>query len=306
MNDRRLLAYAVLGIGVLAVSWAAVLVREADAPALVIASYRLGLAALPVGALAVWQQRRVPEAITRATVWPLLLSAAFLAAHFAFWITSLQHTSVVTAVVLMAVQPLFVAIASPLLLHEPVDRRVWLALAIASIGTAVMAAEDFGEGLGTLAGDLFALLGGVFAACYIIVGRWARPSTSWVRYVGVVYPVTALLLFATTLIAQEPLTGYSTKTYVMIALMALGPQLIGHGSINWALGYLPAVIVALAILVEPVGATALAAIILDETPTGPEIAGALLVLFGVYIGLRPERAETLALEAEVTAEAGAD
>jgi drug/metabolite transporter (DMT)-like permease len=306
MNDRRMLAYVVLGAGVLAVSWAAILVREADAPALVIASYRLGLAALPVGALALWQQRRAPEAITRAKVWPLLLSAAFLAAHFAFWITSLQHTSVVTAVVLMAVQPLFVAIASPLLLHEPVDRRVWLALAIASIGTAVMAAEDFGEGLGTLAGDFFALLGGMFAACYIIVGRSARPSTSWVRYVGVVYPVTAVLLFATTLLAQEPLTGYSTKTWVMIALMALGPQLIGHGSINWALGYLPAVVVALAILVEPVGATALAAIILDETPTAPEIAGALLVLFGVYMGLRPEREETVLLEAEVTAEAGAD
>jgi drug/metabolite transporter (DMT)-like permease len=306
MRHRRLPAYAVLGTGVLAVSWAAILVREADAPALVIASYRLGLAALPVGTLALWQQRRAPEAITRATIWPLLLSAAFLAAHFGFWITSLQHTSVVTAVVLMDVQPLFVAIASPLLLHEPVDRRVWLALAIASIGTAVMAAEDIGEGLGTLAGDLFALLGGAFAACYIIVGRWARPSTSWVRYVGVVYPVTALLLLATTLLAQEPLTGYSTKTYLMIALMALGPQLIGHGSINWALGYLPAVVVALAILVEPVGATALAAIILDETPTAPEIAGALLVLFGVYVGLRPERGETVLLEAEVTAEAGAD
>jgi drug/metabolite transporter (DMT)-like permease len=301
-----MLAYAVLGAGVLAVSWAAILVRAADAPALIIASYRLGLAALPVGTLALWQQRRAPEAITRATIWPLLLSAAFLAAHFAFWITSLQHTSVVTAVVLMAAQPLFVAIASPLLLHEPIDRRVWLALAIASSGTAVMAAEDFGEGLGTLAGDLYALLGGMFAACYLIVGRWARPSTSWVRYVGVVYPVTALLLFATTLIAREPLTGYSTKTYVMIALMALGPQLIGHSSINWALGYLPAVIVALAILVEPVGATALAAIILDEYPSAPEIAGGLLVLVGVYVGLRPQRGETLTIEARATAEAGAD
>jgi drug/metabolite transporter (DMT)-like permease len=306
MHDRRLLAYAVLGTGVLAVSWAAILVREADAPALVIASYRLGLAALPVGALAIWQQWRAPEAISRATVWPLLLSAAFLAAHFAFWITSLQHTSVVTAVVLMAVQPLFVAIASPLLLHESVDRRVWLALAVASIGTAVMAAEDLGEGWGTLAGDFYALLGGAFAACYIMVGRWARPTTSWVRYVGVVYPVTAVLLFAVTLIAQEPLTGYSTRTYVMIALMAIGPQLIGHGSINWALGYLPAVVVALAILVEPVGATALAAIILDETPTTAEIVGGVIVLTGVYLGLRPEREQTIALEAEVTADAGAD
>jgi drug/metabolite transporter (DMT)-like permease len=306
MRDAKLVAYAVLGVGVLAVSWAAILVRQADAPALVIASYRLGLAALPVGTLAVLQQRRAPEPLSTSTVGPLLLSAAFLAAHFAFWITSLQHTSVVTAVVLMAAQPLFVALASPFVLHEPVERRIWLALAVAGAGTLTMAAEDFGEGLGTLAGDLYALLGGAFAACYILVGRWARPSTSWVRYVGVVYPVTALLLFAVVLMAREPLTGYSTKTYVMIALMALGPQLVGHSSINWALGYLPAVVVALAILVEPVGATALAALILDERPTAAEMLGGVLVLVGVYLGLRPEREETAVLEAEVAAEVGAD
>jgi drug/metabolite transporter (DMT)-like permease len=306
MRDAKLVAYGVLGVGVLAVSWAAILVRQADAPALVIAAYRLGLAALPVGTLAVLQQRRAPEPVSTSTVWPLLLSAAFLAAHFAFWITSLQHTSIVTAVVLMAAQPLFVALASPFVLHEPVERRVWLALAVAGAGTLTMAAEDFGEGLGTLAGDFYALLGGAFAACYIVVGRRARPSTSWLRYVGVVYPVTALLLFGVVLAAQEPLTGYSTKTYVMIALMALGPQLVGHSSINWALGYLPAVIVALAILVEPVGATALAALILDERPTTAEVMGGVLVLAGVYLGLRPEREETAVLEAEVAAEAGAD
>ncbi len=287
--NRSWLPYAVLGTGVLAVSWAAILVRGADAPALIIASYRLGLAALPVGALALYQQRRAPEPWSTAATWPLLLSAALLAAHFGFWISSLQRTSVVTAVVLMAAQPLFVALVSPLLLREAVDRRVWLALVVATAGALTMAAEDLGEGLGTIAGDAFALLGGLFAAGYIVVGRWARPTTSWVRYVGVIYPTTALLLFAATLLAGDPLTGYSTKTYVMIALLALGPQLIGHSAINWSLAYLPAVVVAMAILVEPVGSTVLAALILDEPPSAIEGVGGALVLAGVYLALRPER-----------------
>lgn len=305
MAQPRWRAYAILGVGVAAVSWAAILVREADAPALVIASYRLILAAVPMGALALWQQRRQPEPITTKSIRPLVLSSAFLAAHFAFWIASLQHTSVVTAVVLMAMQPLIVGMASPLLLRESIHRQVWFALGVALAGVATMGIAHAEEGFGELQGDLYAILGGFFAACYLLVGRSVRIETSWLRYVGVVYPITALFLFTVTLIARDPLTGYSAKTLLMIALMALGPQLIGHSSINWALGYLPVMIVAMAILVEPIGATILAALILNERPSGPEMAGAALVLLGVYLALRGE-GETVELEQTLSEAAGVD
>ena len=84
MRNTRWAQYAILGVGVTAVSWSAVLIREADAPALVIASYRLVLAALPVGTLALIQQRRAPEPVSTSSLGPLLLSGAFLALHFAF------------------------------------------------------------------------------------------------------------------------------------------------------------------------------------------------------------------------------
>ena len=111
MRERRWLPYAVMLVGVSAISWSAILIREAEAPALIIASYRLVLASLPVGSLAAIQHPRAPEPVTPSTTWLMLLSAAFLAAHFGFWVTSLQHTSVVTSVVLVATQPLYVALA---------------------------------------------------------------------------------------------------------------------------------------------------------------------------------------------------
>jgi drug/metabolite transporter (DMT)-like permease len=119
----------------------------------------------------------------------------------------------------------------------------------------------------------------------------------------VVYPVAAALLLVSVFFAGDSFTGYSTKTWLMIVLMALGPQLIGHTSINWALGYLPAVVVAMAILVEPVGATLLAALILDEWPTVLEWVGGAIILVGVYLALRPERQRGLL---ETTARAVAD
>ena len=296
MQERRWLPYAVMLVGVSAVSWSAILIREAQAPALIIASYRLVLASIPVGVMAAIQHRRAPEPVTSSTMWPMLLSAAFLAAHFGFWISSLQHTSVVTSVVLVATQPLYVALASPLLLRERVERYVWLALLVAAIGAATMVAEDVGEGLGTLAGDAYAVLGGMFAAAYLIVGRRVRPEVSWSRYIGVVYPATALLLLIAMLIAGDALTGYSMKTYLMIALLALGPQLIGHSAINYSLAYLSAVTVAMLILLEPLGTTALAAVILDERPTTFELLGGAMVVVGVYLAIRPRPEERLPVE----------
>jgi drug/metabolite transporter (DMT)-like permease len=277
----------VLFIGVAAVSSAAVLIREADAPALVIAAYRLGLAALPTGALALAAGRRQTSR-HELWVWPML-AGAFLALHFGFWIASLQQTSVITSVVLVTTNPLFVGLASPLVLRERVSAATWAGIGIATVGAGLMAAEDLGEGLGTLAGDAYALLGAAFGACYLMIGRRVRPQVSWGSYVGVVYSVAAVLLVASVVVAREPFTGYSTKTFLMMGLLALVPQLVGHSAINWSLAYVPAALVAVAILGEAVGATILATIVLQETPSALEIAGALLVLTAVYVALRPGR-----------------
>ena len=280
-------AHLVLFIGVAAVSSAAVLIREADAPALVIAAYRLGLAALPTGALALATSR---GGASRHGLWAWpILAGGFLALHFGFWIASLQQTSVITFVVLVTTNPLFVGLASPLVLRERVSAATWAGIGIATVGAGLMAAEDLGEGLGALAGDLYALLGAAFGACYLMIGRRARPQMSWSGYVGVVYSVAAVLLVASVVVAREPFTGYSTKTFLMLGLLAVVPQLVGHSAINWSLAYVPAALVAVAILGEAVGATILAAIVLQETPSVLEIAGALLVLTAVYVALRPGR-----------------
>jgi len=280
-------AHVVLAIGVVAVSCAAVLIREADAPALVIAAYRMGLAALPVGALALATGR---QRVSQDSLWAWpLLAGMFLALHFGFWIASVQETSVITSVVLVTTNPLFVALASPFVLGERVPAATWAGIGIATVGAALMAAEDLGEGMGTVVGDLYALLGAIFGAAYLMIGRRARPQLPWVRYVGVVYPVAAVLLVLSVLVAGESFTGYSTKTFVMLGLLALVPQLVGHSAINWSLAYVPAALVAVAILGEPVGATTLAALILREMPSAFEVGGALLVLTGVYVVLRPGR-----------------
>jgi drug/metabolite transporter (DMT)-like permease len=224
-------------------------------------------------------------------LWPVIAGAA-LALHFGFWIASVKQTSVVTSVVLVTTTPLFIGLASPLVLKENVALTTWAGIGVSAAGAAVMAADDVGEGLGTLSGDAYALLGAVFAAVYFIAGRRSRQRTPLAGYVGVVYPIAGVLLIGSALLAGEPFTGYSAGTYTAIVLLAVLPQLIGHSAIDWALGYVPATLVAISILGEPVVATGLAAVLLDEQPNFLEGLGSVFVLAGVYIALRPAASST--------------
>ena len=149
----------VLAIGVAAVSCAAVLVRLADAPALVIAAYRMGIAGLAMGAgCLVLGRGHGRRPVHRARLLWMALSGGFLALHFGTWIGSLHHTSVASSVVLVTSSPLLVAAASWLVLNERVLRREVLGITAGLAGGAVVVAGDWGS-RDAVAGDLLALAG---------------------------------------------------------------------------------------------------------------------------------------------------
>ena len=277
---------AILALGVCAVSTAAIFIREADAPALVIAAYRLSLASLPllVVSLASGGLRAEPAGPRLLLI---VMAGVCLALHFAFWIASVQQTSITTSVVLVTAQPLFVALASGPLLGEKPAGAIWAGIALAAVGAIVMIVDDLGEGGDTLIGDLFAILGAIFASAYFLIGRFLRTTgQSWRSYVTLAYSSAAIALVGMAVAAGQSFAGYSQRTYVFFILLAAVPQLIGHTALNRSLGYLPAVAVTIAVLGEPVGASLLGAIFLDERPSALELAGGMLVLGGVYLGLR--------------------
>ena len=272
-------------IGVAAVSWAAPLIRLAEAPALVIAALRMSVAAPPLAA-AGWALRRDElRGVARGDLVVLAIAGLALAAHFAFWIAGVQRTSVVASTAIVATQPLFVGFGGWLLLGERPTRALLLGAAIAAGGALLLAAEDLGDA-GSLRGDLFSALGAAFASVYLIAGRHVRPRLSNVSYAAVVNVIAALVLLLLLFASEGQATGQANEAYLYIVLLALVPQLIGHGSLTWALGSLPAAIVAVALLGEPVGATAIGATVLDEMPTLLEWLGAAVLLAGVYVALR--------------------
>jgi len=95
-----------------------------------------------------------------------------------------------------------------------------------------------------------------------------------------------VMLLVAVLVCGYPVFGYSGDTYMMLVLLAVVPQLMGHMSLVWALRFVSATLVTIAVLGEPVGATVLAFIILDEAPTWSEIVGGVLILAGIFVAFR--------------------
>jgi drug/metabolite transporter (DMT)-like permease len=281
--------YIVLSLGVVVVSFAPILIRLAEAPVLSIASFRLGIAAIILGPIALIKERSILTSLSHADILLTVVSGLALAAHFGFWIASLSYTSITSSTVLVTANPIFVALCSHYFLRERVEQRVKIAIMTILIGMAIIYGGDFSLGERSLFGNVLALIGALWGAIYYIIGQRLRSRMSVTSYVGLVYTFAAVTILIVSVISGTELSGFSTKTYLWLLLLALGPQVIGHTSLNWVLGYLGATVVAVAVMAEPVLASILALIIFNEVPTVANIIGGLIVLSGVYVVVRYHR-----------------
>ena len=274
-----------LAVGVVCVSFAALFIRLADAPPLVIAAWRLGLASVVIAPFVFTRPEvHVPRPAWRET-FLMMAAGAFLAIHFAAWITSLEYTSVATSVVLVTASPIFVSIASLLFFRQRLHKIILTGIAMSVAGGVLISAQNWQLGSRPFEGALLAIGGALAVSGYLIIGQRLMRVTGVLRYVFVVYGTAAILLLLAALILGYSFIGYSGKTYAMMVLLALGPQLVGHSALNWSLRSVSATLVAVAVLGEPVGATLWAFLILGEVPSIVELAGGALILTGIFLAM---------------------
>ena len=268
-----------LSIGVAAISTAAPLIKLIpEVPSVLVAASRLGFASLillPLG----WRHR---HAVGRHQPALVLAAGLCLALHFVSWIASLRYTSVASSVILVTLTPLLLVPAGYLIWGERPTRRLGLGIGLAIGGSVCIAWNDFQlSPPQALYGDLLALGGAVMMAAYLVCGRLIRPSVPLPLYAGLVYACAAVCLWAVCLLSPVSILGYTGSAYLILLLLGLGPQLIGHTVVNWALAYLSPTIVAVILLAEPVGASLLAWLWLGESVSWLQGGGGALILTGI-------------------------
>lgn len=290
-------AVPVLLLAVVGISFAAPLIRLSSAHPLAIAVWRLAFSLIVVAAFLLptrgWRQW---ARLDRRGVALAAGAGVMLALHFWSWNSSVGMTSVAASVVLVNLQPVIVAALSAAWLHERATARQWAGIAVAMVGAIVVALPDFLAAAGpaggalsrrALLGDLLALVGGVTAALYYLVGRRIRQRLDLWPYVALVYGACLVTLLVIAAGARVPLAPQPPRELAIFAALAIGPMMLGHTGMNWALRYLPAFVVNLTTLGEPVGATLLALVLpwIREVPGPLTLVGGALVLAGILFSL---------------------
>ena len=291
----RWLPFVVLGIGLTAISFGAVLARLAQAEgvsSLAVATWRLGLAAIIVTPIALMQSRRDLARLSGRQMLMACAAGFFLALHFATWISSLEYTSVASSTALVTTNPLWIGIASFVLFRERPGLMMVGGIALSLAGSLFIFWSDsqsVGVGSDPMLGNMLALVGSWCFSAYLLIGRRLRAGLGLSAYIWLAYGAAALFLFAASGIGGVSLFAHSDVAWLVLLGMALGPQLLGHTSYNWSLRYVSATFIAVVTLGEPVGSAILAFIVFGEGFAPLQFVGFSLLLVGIYLAARGEQ-----------------
>ena len=150
------------------------------------------------------------------------------------------------------------------------------------LGIIILFWGDLVEDPGNFEGNLLAFISGALAGLYYLGGRKHRKKISLPTYAFLVYFSSALTMWVVVLLQNLEYREISNSEFQLFFVMALALTLLGHTMQNWALAFLPAYIISITLLAEPIGSGLLAWYFFNEVPSFGVILGGLIVLIGVY------------------------
>ena len=293
-----LTAYLAIVAAVISTSSAAILIRLAlqeSMPPALIAGARLFIAVLALTPITLNRYRGHLKRLERQELLWAAAAGLFLAIHFIAWVSSLQHTTVLVSVVIVSSGPIWVAVLEVIFLRIRLSPAVIVGLLIALAGGILIGlplapgAESQPSGTGesaALTGAALAWIGALTVSAYMLIGRRLRAKLPVIPYIWLVYGIAALVMLAVVLWTKTPVLGFRLEGYLVLLVMGLVPQLLGHSSLNYILAYFPATLVSMFSQLEPVGSAVFAFILFRELPPEQQIIGSGIIIAGVFMASR--------------------
>jgi drug/metabolite transporter (DMT)-like permease len=271
--------------GALAIAFSAILVRLADESPSTAAVFRCAYAVPLLAVLAASESRRYGPR-PRRDRWIGVVAGFLFSADLILWHHSIANVGAGLATVLGNLQVVLVAFAAWVVLGERPERRIVVAVPVVFTGAVMISGvlEAGGYGRDPVLGTVFGLLTTVAYSAFILVLRQvnrdlrrpAGPLLDATAVSAVVSTVAGALLGEVDLVPSWPSHGW-------LALLALTSQVLGWLLISVSLPRLPAALTSVLLLIQPVGAVALAMLILDETPSALQLGGVAVVLAGICL-----------------------
>ena len=211
-----------------------------------------------------------------------------LAIHFAAWIGSLAYTSVAASTTLVTATPIWVSLLGWVLFRETLSRQAIAGISVAVAGSVLVAIDgSSAAGSAPLLGNALATIGSWAVAGYLLLSRTAqRRHLPLSSFSAIAFGIGASILLPLPGLFGISYLGYDPTLYLYLLAVALVPQLIGHTSLNWSLRWVAPVWVTLVGLLEPIGASLLAWLVLAEVPSLAVLVGGIVLLSGIAIAVR--------------------
>lgn len=288
--------YLSLTAAMIGVSFAAVIIVSIseDVHPLAIAFYRLLFTSLILLLVIVYKRDFQHEFtnLKKSEILIMIFIGIVLAAHFAFWITSLtgisesfEQTTVASSVILVTAHPVLVAPLAYIFFRERFSAVNIIGISLSLIGITILVLGNYSNDSASFQANIMALLGGIAAGIYILGGKKMRTTVSTIIYAFIVYASATMTLLTLTLIFKASITNLTLDDAYLILAMAIVSGIFGHTLYNWTLKYLRATVISVSLLSEPLLSSLFAYLLpwINQIPTIYTILGGTCILSGIFL-----------------------
>lgn len=272
--------YGILFFGVLCTAWSAIFVKLAAVPGLSSAFYRMLIGTLAI--LPLWYVRRRILS-DWASIKTAILCGTFFGCDIAFWNTSILLSKAAIATLLGNLAPVWVGLGAIFILKDKPGKIFWIGTSIALTGVTIIVGIQNIIGPHFSIGNILALTASLFYGAYLLTTRKGRTSLDTISFTAISMITSMLFLFILCIVFHAPLGGFSLKSWSALIGLGLVPQLGGWLAINYALGYIKPTVASVSLLSQSVFTTIISMPVLGEYLSWIEIAGAGIVLAGIYL-----------------------
>ena len=276
-------AYFALLTGLIIIGFAAIFVRLADAPGIIIAFYRMIIGSTLMILPLLNNFKKTPQSVSKYGVFWAMFAGILFAIDLAFWTTGVTISGATNPTLMANTSPIWVGIGALVFFKERLRLKFWIGLFIAMVGVVIVLNVDIARTFEFGLGATYGLLAAIFYGGFMLAAQISRKHINTLPFFWISTSSSALFLLLMNIIAGNSFTGYDNSTWYYFIALGVIVQIGGWQLINYAQGYLTASLVAPTLLGQPVVTAIAAILLLDESFSIWNIIGGVAVLVGIFI-----------------------